>query len=229
MPYLFMTLTYPDEIRLRDRWIDERKAVDMPEENFKDLGYLHMNMHRWVFWRYLEKYLGKPLPGIWRIEYRPRQSGIFKGKPMPHIHILLMTADYVPWQEVKWMWMNTIGERFVNTDVRAVYNVELVLTYIAKYIGKDDSDNLEYDAYLNSLPAGRCWGYMRKNLIKKEDKWTGRYFETDDIASLRHYAIPEGVELIDAGMCSFTLIGKRAREIGELLMGNDVDGKLHLQ
>ena len=127
------------------------------------------------------------------------------------------------------MWQNTIGERFVNTDVRGVHDPEVTLHYLSKYIGKDEQSSLEYDAYLDSLPFGRQWGYMRKNLIKQSDKWMGRYFETDDLASLRHYAVPGGVELIDSGQCSFTLIGPRAREIGELLMGNDLDGKLHLQ
>jgi len=218
MPYLFMTLTYPDEVRLKDRGLDERKAADMPEENFKDLGYLHMNSHRWVMWRYLEKYLEKQLPGIWRIEYKRRLTGVFKGKPMPHLHILVMTCDYIPWQEVRWFWQQTIGERFVNVDIRAIYDPELALTYLAKYVGKEPDSTLENDAYLNSIPPGRCWGYMRKNLIKKEDKWTGRYFETDDLASLRHYALPNAGELIEQGCGSFTLIGERAREVGEILV-----------
>jgi len=228
MPYIFLTLTYPDEVLLKDRWIDERKAKDMPDDKFKDLGFLHINMHRWVMWRYLEEYAEKPLCGIWRIEWKPRQTGALKGKPMPHVHILLMQQAYIPWQEVRWAWMKTLGERFVNVDVRGVYDIELVITYIAKYIGKDDSGTLEDDAYFSNIPPGRCWGYMRKNLIKNEDKWVGRFFETDDIASLRHYAIPEKVELIDAGMCSFTIIGPKAREIGEIAFSTDLDGKVNL-
>jgi len=229
MPYLFMTLTYPDETRKRDRWAEMTHAQKMDRENYMALEYLNITQHRWVFWRYLEKYLGKQLPGIWRIEWKERLSGVFKGLPMPHIHILLATCNYVPWQEVRWMWMNTLGERFVNVDVRAVYDPELVITYIAKYIGKEDFTTLEYDAYLDSIPAGRNWGYMRKNLIAQSDRWTGRYFETDDLASLRQYAVPKNVELIESGLCSFTIIGKRAREIGEMIVGTDLDGQLYME
>lgn len=214
-----MTLTYPDEILHRDRWIEKTKEESMDEKTYKDVAYLHMTQHRWVFWRYLEKYLDRKLPAIWRIEFKPRLSGNRIGKPMPHLHVLIMTQDYIPWQEVKWAWMNTIGERFVNVDVRAVYDPEVCMHYLSKYIGKDELVILENDAYLDSLPYGRQWGYMRKNLVKLSDKWTGRYFETDDLASLRYYATPGKVELIDSGMCSFTLIGPRAREIGEILVG----------
>jgi len=229
MPYLFMTLTYPDTTRQRDRWTEMTAKKAMDKENYRCLEYLNITQHRWVFWRYLERYLGKKLPGIWRIEWKERQTGVFAGFPMPHVHILLANCSYVPWQEVRWMWMNTLGERFVNIDVRAVYDPELVITYISKYLGKDEIGTLEYDAYIDSVPCGRSWGYMRKNLIVESDKWTGRYFETDDLASLRHYAVPGGVELIDAGMCSFTIIGKRAREIGEIIVGMDLDGQLYMQ
>jgi len=229
MPYLFMTLTYPDTVRQRDRWLEMKDAQKMDRESYISLEYLNMTQHRWVFWRYLEKYLGRKVPGIWRIEWKPRLTGVFKDLPMPHIHILLATCNYVPWQEIRWMWMNTIGERFVNVDVRAVYNPEVVVTYLSKYIGKQEDYTLEDAAYLDNIPYGRNWGYMRKNLIAHSDRWTGRYFETDDLASLRLYAVPGGVELIDAGMCSFTIIGKRAREIGELIVGTDLDGQLYME
>ena len=122
MPYLWMTLTYPDDVRLRDRWIDLKKIEKMDRERYLDIEYLNITQHRWVFWRYLEKYLEKKVPGVWRIEWVPRKSGVFKGQMMPHLHILLMQQNYLAWQEVKWMWMNTLGERFVNVDVRACYD-----------------------------------------------------------------------------------------------------------
>jgi len=228
MPYLFMTLTYPDTVLLKDRWIELDGKQLMDRDRYFSLDYLYLTQHRWVFWRYLEKHLGKHLPGIWRIEYKPRLSGIHKDYPMPHIHILIATQAYIPWQEVRWYWQNTIGERFVNVDVRAVYDPEVTLHYLSKYIGKDESDTVQDDAYLDSLPYGRQWGYMRKNLLKQSDKWTGRYFETDSLASLREYAVPGGVDLIDAGMCSFTLIGPRAREIGEILVASTLDGECKL-
>lgn len=226
MPILYVTLTYPDEVLLRDRWIEQSKEEKLSENQYKDLSYLYMTQHRWVFWRYLEKYLGKQIGGVWRIEYKERLSGNLEGKIMPHLHMLIFNTDYIPWQEIRWRWQNTIGERFVNVDVRACYDVELILTYLAKYLGKDDLPTLEYDAYLDSLPPGRCWGWMRKNLVAKGDKWAGRFFETDDIASLRLYAIPEKTDLIDAGMCSFTLIGERAIEVGQILFGKKVDGEI---
>jgi len=229
MPYLFMTLTYPDTVLLRDRWIEKSKLELMTRENYLALDYLHITQHRWVFWRYLEKHLGKQIPGIWRIEYKPRLSGVHKDFPMPHLHILIAQHGYVRWQEVRWFWQSTIGERFVNVDVRGVYNPEVTLHYLSKYIGKEETDTLEHDAYLDSLPFGRQWGYMRKPLIKQEDKWTGRYFETDQLASLRQYASPESFEVQETGMCSFTLIGPRAKEIGNLLLASDLDGHIHLE
>jgi len=200
----------------------------MPIENFKDLHYLHITKHRWVFWRFLEGYLGKHLPGIWRIEWKPRQTGALTGKPMPHLHILIMQHDYIPWQECRWLWQKTIGERFVNIDVRAVYDIEVVIGYLSKYLGKVSDDTLEDDAYLNSIPPGRCWGFMRKNLIKNEDKWTGRFFETDDLAMLRSYAIQDETVPHDADILSFTLIGRKAREVGEIAFSTDIDARVNL-
>jgi hypothetical protein len=232
MPYLFMTLTYPDTTLLKDRWVELSREQRYDEERYKDVEYLRITAHRWVFWRYLENYLGEKCAGIWRIEWKPRLSGPLERRPMPHLHILLCKTRYVPWQEVRWAWMNTIGERFVNVDVRGCYDREIVVTYLSKYLGKVEDGTLEDDAYLDSIPPGRAWGVMRKNLLVQEEKFMGRYFETDDLASLRHYACPEKVELIDAGMCSFTLIGPKAREVGEILVGmpedkrvaSDIDG-----
>jgi hypothetical protein len=214
-----MTLTYPDSVLLHDRFVDVSREQQYDETRYKDVEYLRMTQHRWVMWRYLEHYVGKHMAGVWRIEWKPRLTGPLERRPMPHLHVLVCHTAYIPWQEVRWAWMQTIGERFVNVDVRGCYDKEVVIGYLSKYIAKVDPDTLEDDAYLDSVPPGRNWGVMRRNLMKTEEKFMGRYFETDDLASLRHYACPEKVELIDAGMCSFTLLGPKAREIGELLVG----------
>ncbi len=172
--------------------------------------------------------MGKRLCGIWRIEWKPRLTGVLTGKPMPHLHILLMQNDYIPWQECRHLWQKTIGERFVNIDVRAVYDIEVVIGYLSKYLGKVTDATLEDAAYLDTIPTGRVWGFMRKNLIKREDKWVGRFFETDDLASLRSYAIQDETIPHDADILTFTLIGRKAREVGEIAFSSDIDGKVNL-
>jgi hypothetical protein len=138
---LFITLTFPDSVHV--------------QKNYK------MNIYRWVFWRYLEKWAGRKVSGMWRCEWKPRLSGIQIGEYMPHLHLLVFGEDFIPWQEVNWWWMNTLSVRHVCTDVQAVRDIDLATSYVSKYIAKTDLHYLDNAAYLNNVPPGRCWGWFR--------------------------------------------------------------------
>jgi hypothetical protein len=142
---LFITLTYPDQ-------------VEEPSAKTR-------NNNRYLFQRYLEKHLKAKVPTLWRVEWKPRQSGRNKGKIYPHIHLLVGGVQFVPHRAVRKWWRTIVH---VNgplcTDVQLVDGDGAAQAYICKYASKKAS--LDIVAYLNNLGiAGRHWGITRKHLF----------------------------------------------------------------
>lgn len=146
---------------------------------------------------------------------------------MPHLHILTFGEDYIPWQEVRWWWMNVLGVRQVSVDVGNIDNIAHATAYVAKYIGKVSDYTLDNDAYLNTVPPGRCWGFYHKNLIAMCPLVSARIRESDEVASLRDFACPEKVELLQGSNGTFTVLGKDVACLSMILFGQGLDGELN--
>lgn len=142
---LFLTLTYPDQVDWTTS--DER------------------NKHRYLFMRYMENYLGRTVPGIWRVEWLPRQSGDCEGMIAPHFHLLLFGVSYIHYMTVRHWWKKAIGwDKTVSTVVKKCGTAKKAGIYISKYIGKRPKNPyLDIGPYLNT--GGRHWGFLRKDEV----------------------------------------------------------------
>jgi len=102
---------------------------------------------------------------IWRVETQERKSGILKGTPVPHFHLIVycncevkeewhdkLTKMFQEWGTKAWQEIVSSTDKnhliygFHCTPVR---NRKQALSYIGKYIGKVDRDKLS---------IGRRWG-----------------------------------------------------------------------
>jgi hypothetical protein len=118
--------------------------------------------HRW-----LERTVGRPVAGIWRVEWKDRKTGRFRGQPMPHIHGIYFQLPYVPAELWGAAWARSIGcVGRVSFKVEKIRNLRQTLYYVSKYVAKQDAlSNLDIPSYLNKYLPGRKWGIYRKNRL----------------------------------------------------------------
>lgn len=189
----FITLTYPDDQAMRTR--KER------------------NNDRARFFRYMEKYLGKKVEGIWRLEWKKRKSGRHKGKLAPHFHIILPTVGWLPYKKIHLWWRKAIrATRPVSCKVEVIVSGKQIGLYIAKYLAKwSGPPNLDNPLLLNS--NGRHYGYVRKELIPRcPIRWINGLGREVSLALMSLGA--ERLEWITGDKIeSFTILGDEADEI----------------
>lgn len=200
---LFCTLTYPDE------------AVHCCQSK--------RNRERYLFMRYVEGYLGREVPIIWRVEWKPRQSGVNKGKHVPHIHLLILNAKWIPKETLRLWWRTILGvKKALCTHIKRIPSEEIASIYIAKYCAKTASTStLEYLTYLNS--TGRHWGVHRKPLLPLHAPIEFPSLPVDFVVWLQ--AVASGKlgyydPMYDEG---FTLLGEFAKQIGDKLLKKSLD------
>jgi len=192
LPALFITLTTPDCVA--DSSPAER--TDQREE----------------FKRQIERYLGKPVGVLWRVEWKVRRSGKLKGKMIHHFHLIICNVSFIPWQVIRRAWAVAIKHNgILKTWVRRVYSPLQCAHYCAKYISKNPS--LDYHPYLCiGQTIGRQWGLFRSWAIPRGVKQKVFHLWEDDIAflkSIRRQKMP-GFEMGDEQ--SFTLFGADVAE-----------------
>lgn len=189
---LFITLTYPDQCI--------------------ESSYRERTKHRYLFHRYIEKHLGRKIPAIWRVEWKPRRSGPNTGKLVPHLHLVVFGVRFIAHGTVRAWWrtiLHAVGP--LMTDVRKITGESSAAKYICKYVSKIGS--LDYAAYLNNnVVNGRHWGFVRKGLIPVHDiavmtKLTD--VEVDSLKACALQAYPDYGKAFDGG---FTLFGKHVAE-----------------
>lgn len=141
----FITLTYPDS----------QIAT----------SHAKRSSHRAQFIRDLEKDLGCHTPLLWRIEFKPRQSGECRGMFAPHFHLLAFNVPYVHHADIRKWWRRILDvEGPLATDVKSVSGPRGAGRYLSKYVSKYAS--LDYAAYRNNpYLRGRHWGLTRKPLV----------------------------------------------------------------
>lgn len=142
---IFVTLTYPDEC--------------------VELEYKKRTNQRSQFFREVEKYLGRKIPIVWRVEWVERKSGQKEGQVVPHIHLLILGVRFLPWQLIRKWWKRIIGwEGYVRTDVRKASSPRECAKYVAKYLAKaPDSSSLVEKLHIST--TGRFWSITRRKLV----------------------------------------------------------------
>ncbi len=197
-PWVLISLTYPD-----DR---------------ADRSYRERTRDRYLFHRYMEKYLGKKVGMMWRVEVKPRLTGQHKGKYVTHMHMVVAGVQFIPWQLVRKWWRTILDvEGPLCTDIRRAGG-ETAAWYAAKYAAKKQVVcSLDNAAYLNNL-LGRAWGLTRASALPwcPTETWHGvpelTAKELRKIAShlMRDYNPEFGG--------SFTVFGDVAKRVGRALM-----------
>jgi hypothetical protein len=144
---LFITFTYPDELGIRT--------------------YQERTRDRTLVLRRIEKYLGRQVATLWRLEWKERKSGALVGQVMPHLHMLVFGVEYLPWEDIRDWWRATLQHVGpLHTYVQACTDGKLAAKYAAKYAAKDASSSLVNAAYLDGV-LGRAWGLTRAKLIPR--------------------------------------------------------------
>lgn len=196
-PSLFVTLTYPDE----------KCNVEQAERG----------RQRFLWWRHLEGFLRRHVSGIWRLEWKKRQSGEYTGWVVPHLHMMVFGVEYLHWTRVREWWAAVLHHSGpLATDVERIKDKEKVAVYIAKYMAKATEDaSLDYSAYLNN--SGRHYGFTRKSLIPLHEPQIELGIDEEDEAFLREFAAARLGWFDGRSDLSFTLIGEIAVEAKEAL------------
>ncbi len=202
---LFITLTYPDALVPRH--------------------YSEMTAARSAVWRTLEEYAGKRLSAIWRIEYVPRRSGMYKGMHVPHIHLVVNEKGRLEYDRVNAAWGRALGTLdYVRTEVRRAKETRNALAYVAKYCAKPVSSSLVYPTYLSEA-RGRAWGILRKGDWPFASSVCGVIPPGPRADWLRAEAnrIYEGCA--DHDRDSFRLLGDRADQLADKIRATRIDNQ----
>jgi hypothetical protein len=203
---LFITLTYHDEV--------------------KDISKEATGKHRSLFWRYVEKHLGRKVSALWRIEWKVRKSGKLKGEIMPHYHLIVFNVKWLDKKLVK-RWWKIILQRtgYLRTEVKRLKNERQAGYYVSKYCGKDDESSLVIGVYHN-IPGGRQWGMLRKHLLPVHP-WRDIVIADGSLAEFAYnMALEDRPKLNEWGTPSFTLLGPLADKIAGIIFRNGVDDRI---
>ena len=168
-PAVFITLTYPDHVVRNE--------------------YAGRSRDRAVFWRYVEKHLGRHVPAFWRIEWEERKSGVYTGLLRPHFHLMAFGVKYLDKDLMRDMWRKAIGSRELDlsTSVKRIRGTDAVSRYVSKYVSKYRS--LDISTYRNSgLKFGRHWGILRPSLVPYSPVVMDRDMTAKEIARVQRYA-----------------------------------------
>lgn len=196
-PALFITLTYPDWPRAKIE-----RAVTAQRDKF---------------FLYSERQLGKPFSALWRIEWKPRLTGMHVGEIMPHMHLMVFNVRYMPYWVVNATWKGIIGYKdYVRTETKRMVNDRQAGYYISKYCAKVEDCSLVNAAYLNNPPTGRNWGIHRRDLLPVAAKNDMVLEPGSTMEILRRIARPWFPTVLQSDQ-SFTLIGKSA-ELGKKVL-----------
>lgn len=140
-----VTLTYPDD--QANHTMQERKD------------------HRYLINRYICYCAGRNLGCLWRVEWKPRLTGKFVGRMLPHMHLLYLGHHNIGEENVREVWMRTIGaKQFTQVDVASVSIGDMVSVYAAKYCSKE-ANATDLDNVPKRNRTGRHAGELRRNLI----------------------------------------------------------------
>lgn len=195
---LFITLTVPDDC--------------LPMGSGK-LTQLRSHMIR-----YMENYLSVKLPILWRVEYKPRKTGSFEGFIAPHLHLLVFTPRFIPWQMVRDWWKGLLGyDGPVATDVQRARGGKQAARYASKYAAKKDSlTSLDYAAYL-TLP-GRAWGITRSELWAWGKLKRVTLTRPEDIEFAQRMGAMARPNYVPGRDGSFTVMWRGARTLGKAII-----------
>ena len=172
------------------------------------------------------------MPGIWRVEWAKRLTGVWKGRLMPHVHVIYFRAGFLPVKDVGAAWARSIGFRGrVDVKMNEITSLHMCLRYVSKYLAKVAAErNLDIASYLNTEPGGRHWGVFRKPLLPMSETVMVRVKPGPLVESIRRIATEAYAgtpQDMDAGFCVFGEVAKRIRELIDEYCLTSPEGSVH--
>jgi hypothetical protein len=127
---------------------------------------------------------------------------------MPHFHIMALGVSFVPHQDVRSWWRQSLKCRGpLATDVRGVKGPEGCGRYLAKYLSK--SSSLDNGAYLNKpWMNGRHWGLTRVDDIPWAEKTRDDPLTEAEFEAAKRAFVEENAWATSGFGGSFTVLGK---------------------
>lgn len=200
---IFLTLTYPDEVDTTSGKV--------------------LNKHRYLIHRHIEKELGRKVPVLWKVEWKPRLTGKKIDYLYPHWHLLIFDNSYLEHEKIKMLWKSVIHSEQtpIVHIVRADSEVGTA-KYVAKYASKHDY-YLDNAAYLNKPAIGRQWGILRKELIPLCKKYQVKLKDTEVLQKFRKSLVYEILQYQRENNTGFSVFGVNAALAAMYIFGIPMD------
>jgi hypothetical protein len=200
---MLMTFTYPDE--QSNHSMEERK------------------IHRYQINRWVESRVQRQIPCFWRVEWMPRQTGLYVGQLRPHMHLLYLGCQTVRLKGIRERWQTIIGSNtYTQVDVTYVALGDMVSVYAAKYCSKEASSS-----YLDNVPyrnkTGRHTGELRRHLIPMHPVETVSRINQAILSTLQGEACRTLWWFDPRFDEGFTIIGDEAVRVIKVFHGLEVD------
>lgn len=187
-------------------------TVTIPDVCWPMLRQARTNARHRLF-RDIEKHLGYEFPAIWRIEWKPRQSGRWVNHLLPHWHIIAPSIAWLGKETLRELWRRILGQpegEPLATDVQELTDNGHAQVYICKYAAKMTNHHT-LDSVVQVNTGGRHWGIHRRKMLAVHPKETYNDLPPDSVEGLRriaHEVLEHYDPRYDAG---FTLHGEAAK------------------
>jgi len=200
---VFITLTYPDSHAVRTL---RERATD-----------------KYLFLRYMEKYLGKKIGVIWRLEWEVRKSGSRKGELIAHWHLIVFGVRYIPKEVVRSFWRCVLrADGPVVTWIDGIASGKKLARYVGKYCSKlPEASVLDDTTYLNTL--GRHWGINRRELVPWFPRFLIPFLTEHDVNLAENLACMTFKFFTRGAQQGFQIFGANALKVGEILFERMLD------
>lgn len=200
---VFITLTYPDSCNARS--MQER------------------NRDKYLFCRYMENHLGRPVGTLWRAEWEERKSGRYKGKLVSHFHLIVFGVRFIAKELIKKWWRSVLGVKGpLMCWIDGITSGRKVARYVSKYCSKvPETSVLDNASYLNSL--GRHWGIQRRELIPWFPRFVIPLLDQDDQKLADNLGAMTFAYFTRGAQIGFSCFGKNAMKVGEILFARMLD------
>lgn len=106
--------------------------------------------------RIRRRFEGRLITIFTRWEWRKRQSGVYQGEFVPHVHCFIWGIERMDVHWLRAMWYDILGDPS-RVHVRKVYDWRGAAGYMGKHHGKESTSG--------SLPTGRTWGITGKKYL----------------------------------------------------------------
>jgi len=182
-----------------------------------------LNRDRFLLHRWMEKYTGVQLKGIWRTEWEVRKSGGLTSFRCPHHHWLMLGCPYIPYLRIRKQWQAIIRSAYdPSFRLSRVNDPKHAGLYVSKYVAKVGGiTRLGIPPYLNK--PGRHWGFHRKDLIPMHVCLQVNVYDPEIMRTIEEFGAVALPWVNPGEGYSFDVFGEKACQIKQCLVDFGLD------